>query len=82
MMEAVSTSEMSVYFYKGSWHNIPEACYLLTHYHENLNSRSHIWAAKCHIPQKMYKKYHAQVSEKQSFSSVKKGMKGSCKYIT
>jgi hypothetical protein len=30
MMEAVSTSEISVSFYQSTWHNIPEDSYLHT----------------------------------------------------
>jgi hypothetical protein len=38
MMEAVSTSEMSVNFYKTTWRNIPEDSLLHTHHCENLKS--------------------------------------------
>jgi hypothetical protein len=38
MMEAASTSEMSVNFYQTMWHNNPEGCHLHTHCCENLKS--------------------------------------------
>jgi hypothetical protein len=40
MMEAVCTSETSVYFYKTTQHCIPEGCHLHIHRHDNLNSHS------------------------------------------
>jgi hypothetical protein len=39
MIEAVSTSEMSVSFYESAWHNIPEDCHLHTCHHEKLKSQ-------------------------------------------
>jgi hypothetical protein len=38
MMEAVSTSEISVNFYETTRRNIPESCHLLTCIHKNLKS--------------------------------------------
>jgi hypothetical protein len=38
MMEAVSTSEISVNFYETIWRNIPEDSNLHTRRHENLNN--------------------------------------------
>jgi hypothetical protein len=38
MMEAVSTSEMSVIFYQTTWHSIPEDSHLHTHRSKNLKS--------------------------------------------
>jgi hypothetical protein len=39
LMQAVHTSEMSVYFNETTWFSIPESCHLGTYRHENL---------KCH----------------------------------
>jgi hypothetical protein len=39
MMEAESTSEMSVNFYRTTWRNIPEDSHLRIHRRENLKSR-------------------------------------------
>jgi hypothetical protein len=38
MMEAVSTSDTLVRFYKTTWYNIPEDSYLHTRHSENLKS--------------------------------------------
>jgi hypothetical protein len=38
MMEAASTSEMSVNFYQATWHINPEDSHVRTHRHENLKS--------------------------------------------
>jgi hypothetical protein len=40
MMEAVRTSETSVYFYEITRHCIPEGCHLHTHRHENFKCHS------------------------------------------
>jgi len=39
MMDAVSTSETSVYFYHTTWRNFPEGCHLHIRRRENLKSR-------------------------------------------
>jgi hypothetical protein len=38
MMEAASTSEMSINFYQATQRNTPEDSHLHTHHHENLKS--------------------------------------------
>jgi hypothetical protein len=52
MMEAISTSEMSVNFYQSTWCNIPEDNDLHTHCCENLKSHREnlIFRSACHIP--------------------------------
>jgi hypothetical protein len=42
MMEAVSTSDVSVKFYQTTHHNIPEDSYLHTYCHKNLKSHPKI----------------------------------------
>jgi len=38
MVEAVCTSQMSVYFYKTTWYYIPEGSHLHAHCNENVKS--------------------------------------------
>jgi hypothetical protein len=64
LMEAVSTSETSVYFYTTTQRNIPEGCHLHTRRRGNLNSHRHepsgykkenLWPAMNALPTTQYR---------------------------
>jgi hypothetical protein len=61
MMEAVSTSEMSVNFYQTTWRNIPEDSHLHTHRQENL--KSHPVTMLFYILQKKKRERESTVSK-------------------